>query len=316
KILRTGDEFEDLSRSFSDMAGKLSDYHDSLNDKIKAATIDIEDTNRKLTEANALLNEMNMRKSDFIARASHELRTPLTSIKGAMDFISAKLSFIPQQYNIDKSSITDIQSFLDIINKNSERLIRMVNDMLDLERIEAGSSELFFTNANISALISETVSYFQIEAAKKGVHFAVQAATDITADIDEDRIRQVMINLISNALKFSPENGQITITAASGNGSVTICVSDQGPGIKPEHHEKIFEKFFKLGTKKDGSGLGLAVCKSIIEAHNGSIGVVSSDSGGAVFHFTIPVSQNGAESIIKEMRGYETGLSSGSRAQT
>lgn len=302
RILRTGDEFEDLSRSFSDMAGKLSDYHDSLNDRIKAATLDIEETNKKLTEANAMLNEMNIRKSDFIARASHELRTPLTSIKGAMDFISAKLSFIPEQYNIDKSSIADIQTFLDIINKNSERLIRMVNDMLDLERIEAGSSELFFTNTNMLTLISETVSYFQVEAGKKGVRFNLELQESITADMDEDRIRQVMINLISNALKFSPEGGEITISAAKDNGYVTVSVADQGTGVSPEHQEKVFEKFFKLGGKKDGAGLGLAVCKSIIEAHGGTVGVINNDDAGAKFYFTIPLAQQSASINIKETR--------------
>ncbi|MBN2655114.1 MAG: DUF3365 domain-containing protein [Nitrospirae bacterium] len=291
KILKTGDEFEDLSRSFSDMAGKLSDYHDSLNDKIMAATTDIELTNKKLTEANAMLNELNIRKSDFIARASHELRTPLTSIKGAMDFVSARLSFLPEKYNIDKNSIADIQTFLEIINKNSERLIRMVNDMLDLERIEAGSSELFFSSANISSLLSETLTYLQIEAAQKGVIFELDTPAEITADMDEDRIRQVLINLLSNALKISPQDSAIKISASSSGGAATVYVADQGPGVAHQYHEKIFEKFFKLGPKKDGTGLGLAVCKSIVEAHGGIIWVQDNKPEGAVFCFSIPASQ-------------------------
>ncbi|MDX9714277.1 MAG: DUF3365 domain-containing protein [Dissulfurispiraceae bacterium] len=307
KILQTGDEFEDLSRSFSDMAGKLSDYHDSLNDKIRAATKDIELTNKKLTEANTMLNELNIRKSDFIARASHELRTPLTSIKGAMDFVSARLSFLPAKYNIDKNSVADIQIFLEIINKNSERLIRMVNDMLDLERIEAGSSELFFSAANINSLLSETLTYFQVEAAQKNIGVKLNAPVETAADIDEDRIRQVLINLISNALKISPQNSVIQISVSSDNSSATVAVADQGPGVPLQYHEKIFEKFFKVGSKKDGSGLGLAVCKSIVEAHGGTIWVQNNEPEGAVFCFRIPVLQNN-KSDKKEICAADAGI--------
>ena len=137
KILKTGDEFEDLFTAFANMAGTLSEYHNCLNDKIQIAVQDIEETNKRLIEANRKLNEASIRKSDFIARASHELRTPLTSVKGAMDYISAKLSSFMHE-NPEKTDLDDLHIFFDVIKNNSDRLIRMVNYKQEKERIEIG----------------------------------------------------------------------------------------------------------------------------------------------------------------------------------
>ncbi|MCC6347304.1 MAG: DUF3365 domain-containing protein [Nitrospirales bacterium] len=284
--LKTGDEFEDLFCAFSEMAGSLTEYHNCLNDKIKAATQDIEGTNKKLIEANKLLSETNARKSDFIARASHELRTPLTSIKGAMDYVAAKLSSIPAE-KIADTSLDDLHIFFQVIKKNSERLIRMVSDMLDIERIEIGASEMHFTSANLSSLIAETATNFQIEAEEKGIVLSTNLPDHLSVVVDEDRIRQVLINLISNSLKFSPSDSEIVITAHQEYDYVLTMVVDNGPGIPLPEQEKIFEKFYKHGNK-EGAGLGLAICKSIIEAHNGTIAVTSDGKHGSCFSFKLP----------------------------
>jgi signal transduction histidine kinase len=286
KTLKTGDEFEDLSSTFSEMAGILTKYHSCLNDRIKAAVKDIEETNRKLVEANRFLNETNIRKSDFIARASHELRTPLTSIKGAMDYISAKLSFFMQQ-NPDETSLNDLYIFFDVIKKNSERLIRMVNDMLDIERIEMGTSELHFTNTNLSYLIAETIANFQINADEKGISIQPYIPDSLNIYADEDRIRQVIINLLSNAAKFSSVGSEVIIMAYPERGFVITEIWDDGPGVSMSEQKKVFEKFYKNGNK-EGTGLGLAICKSIIEAHNGIIGVKSDGKNGSCFYFKLP----------------------------
>lgn len=280
RTLKTGDEFEDLFHTFSEMAKALTEYHNCMNDRIKAATEDLKETNRKLVEANRLLNEANIRKSDFIARASHELRTPLTSIKGAMDYISARLSS-------KRTSTDDLHTFFEIIKKNSERLIRMVNEMLDLERIEMGVYEFHFTDTNISHLIRETITSFQIEAGGTSVSFNVNIPQHLLVCIDEERVRQVLINLLINAIKFSPSGSEITIFAYLEKDFVVVEVWDEGSGIPLSEQERVFEKFYKIGNK-EGAGLGLAISKSIIEAHKGIIGVKSDGRNGSCFYFKLP----------------------------
>jgi signal transduction histidine kinase len=296
--LKTGDEFEDLCSAFSQMAGTLTDYHSCLNNKIKDATKGLEETNRKLIETNRLLNEASIRKSDFIARASHELRTPLTSIKGAMDYISAKLSS-HLQYHHEETSLDDLHIFFEVIKKNSERLIRMVNTMLDIERIEMGTSELRFADVNLSYLIAEALMSFQINADEKGIYFNANIPNNITVRIDEDRIKQVIINLLSNAIKFAPEESEILIFAYPEKDYAVVEIWDEGLGIPPSEHERVFEKFYKNGNK-EGAGLGLAICKSIIEAHNGIIGINSDGKNRSCFYFKLPYTKGHHESFSQE----------------
>ncbi|MBF0328744.1 MAG: DUF3365 domain-containing protein [Nitrospirae bacterium] len=286
--LRTGDEFEDICRAFEDMTSKINEYHHTLNEKINSATYDLTEMNKKLNNANMLLQEANDKKSDFIARASHELRTPLTSIKGAMDYISAKLTIFIDE-SPDQKSIEDLRVFFDVIKKNAERLIRMVNGMLDLERIELDAYDWKFVPVNLSHLIAETLTYLQINADEKGIFFSAIIPERLPALVDEDRIKQVLINLISNAIKFSPEGSEIMLKAYTEHGYIVTEVCDEGAGIKPSSKEQIFEKFYKEGNK-EGAGLGLSICKSIIEAHKGIIDVKTNTEkiSGSCFYFKIP----------------------------
>lgn len=286
KRLKTGDEFEELCKAFSAMAAILSDYHSCLNNKIREATKGLEETNKRLIEVNKLLNDSNIKKSDFIAKLSHELRTPLTSVKGAMDYIAVKLSaFINNKSS--EESIDDIYLFFDVIKNNTERLIRMVNSMLDIERIESGISEMNFKESNLSYLISEVLLCFQPDVDRKGIFFNAHIPDSLMVYVDEDRIKQVLINIISNAVKFSPLESEITIFSYNEKDSVIVEIWDEGPGVKPFEQEKIFEKFYKNGSH-DGAGLGLSICKSIIELHNGSIGVRSDGKNGSCFYFKLP----------------------------
>lgn len=286
KRLKTGDEFEELCTAFQAMAAILSDYHSCLNSKIKEATKGLEETNQKLIEANKLLNDLNIKKSDFIAKLSHELRTPLTSIKGAMDYIAVKLSAFINN-NSDNIDIDDLYIFFDVIKNNSERLIRMVNSMLDIERIETGVSEMNFKETNLSYLISEVLITFQLDADRKGLFFNAHIPSRLIIYADEDRIKQVLINIISNAIKFSPVESEITIFAYNEKDYVVVEVWDEGPGIAPSEQERIFEKFYKNGNQ-EGTGLGLSICKSIIELHSGKIGVKSDGKNGSCFFFKLP----------------------------
>ncbi|MBI4827192.1 MAG: DUF3365 domain-containing protein [Nitrospirae bacterium] len=276
-VIRTGDELEVLSRSFVDMSRSLSEYHTGLEEKVRVAT-------KSLEQANARLTELNRKKSDFIAEVSHELRTPLTSIKGAMDYLSSKLSMS----SMPGADIDDITDFLNVIRNNADRLIRMVNDTLDLERIESGVVELHFSDVNISSLVKDVVTGFHAIAGRKGVAFRAAVPTDVVIFGDEDMIRQVLINLISNALSVSPGNSEIEITVSAPGDPVTTYIKDMGQGIAEYEKERIFDKYYtKRG--KGGTGLGLAICKGIIEAHKGEIGVYNNkDGGGSTFYFSIP----------------------------
>ena len=276
-LIKTGDELEDLSRSFVIMSKSLIEYHTHLEDMVHAATKDLENTNERLIA-------MNERKSDFVAKVSHELRTPLTSIKGAMDYLSAKFSMHSDTNYDTKELIT----FFNVIKNNSERLVRMVNDTLDLERIELGAFDIHFSNFDILNVIKDVITGFQSITSKNKITFGLISDTGTEILADEDRIRQVMINLISNAIKVSPHESEIQITISGSVHELTVSVKDQGNGIPAEDHEKVFDKFYTRGTK-NGSGLGLAICRGIIEAHNGEIRVSGKDNGsGCTLTFTLP----------------------------
>ncbi|KIH78097.1 HAMP domain-containing protein [Geoalkalibacter ferrihydriticus] len=279
-ILRTGDEFEDLSRSFESMADRLNQYHEGLEGKIRAATEELAAANRQLSLASE-------RKSDFLMRAAHELRTPLTSINGAMEYVTAKLGGSGPPLDAEGEELLD---FCHIIQKNTHRLIRMVRTMLDIERIEMGAeSSLQRSSVDLTQVIQESVTGFTFEAALSRVQLCALPAQLPKIQADEDRIRQVLINLLANAVKFSPEDSTIEVCAALRERFIHVEVCDEGPGIAAQDRDRIFEKFYRAGGK-EGCGLGLAICRAIIKAHGGEIGATDGKNGkGACVYFTLPV---------------------------
>ncbi len=286
-ILQTGDEFEDLSRAFAEMTARLTGYHGDLQDRIREATSDLAETNQKLLETNRLLSAASERKSDFVARASHELRTPLTSIKGSMEYVTARLADLAPQ-EIGTCPLDELRDFLQLINKNTNRLIRMVNTILDIERIEMGiTTTPHNSEFDLVVAIGETVTGLSCLAEERGAVITTMLPETLPLRADEDRIRQVLTNLLANAVKFAPDQSTITIRAFSEEGFVVVEVQDQGPGIVTAEREKVFDKFYKLGNK-EGSGLGLAICRSIIAAHGGVIGVADNQEPGACLYFWLP----------------------------
>jgi len=296
-LIRTGDELEEICRSFTDMARSLSEYHKCLEERVKESVKDLEESNKKLIEINKELVEINNKKSDFVAKVSHELRTPLTSIKGAMDYISTRLRNIiekskPYDENPEFQRLADLFTFFDIIKKNAERLIRLVNDILEIERLEQGKAELQYTEVDISVLVDEVITALQSSALQKGIIIKKETVSDVIV-VDEDRIRQVIINLLSNAIKFSPEGSEVSIKVVPSDDCLMVIVKDNGPGIAQKDQERIFDKFYKKGDK-EGTGLGLAISRGIVEAHGGIIGVISDGSNGSSFYFKLPKAGIGA----------------------
>jgi signal transduction histidine kinase len=272
-VLRTGDELEDLSTSFRDMARAVDESHARLQEKISAATTE-------LTATNATLLALNRDKSEFIARISHELRTPLTSIKGAMDYVSARLA---AERRADHE---DLAVFLEMVTNNADRLVRLVNNALDYERMELGQLDIDLSEVSLRDAFLEVVTNFRPLSDAKDVRIELDAA-DVQAAVDEDRLKQVLTNLLSNALHFSPAGSTITVTLRDDGDAIEAAVEDRGPGVPEEEREKIFLQYYTRGVR-NGTGLGLAISRRLIEAHGGTIGIERGDGGGSRFWFRIP----------------------------
>ena len=229
--------------------------------------------------------EIAQMKNEFVSTVSHELRTPLTSIKGYVDLI----------LDGDAGEINEIQKeFLGIVQENSDRLVELINDMLDISRIESGRIHLKIEPLYLPDLIEGAVDTFRALASQAGREIKLRVPEDLPlAAADSDRVRQVLINLVSNAIKYSPEGGDVTISAKHTGDTVRVSVADKGLGISREDQKMLFTKFYRVDSAMTreigGTGLGLSICKSIIELLGGEIGVKSTPGSGSTFWFTLPV---------------------------
>lgn len=225
-------------------------------------------------------------KSEFISTVSHELRTPLTSIKGASGLVvGGALGELPSK----------AREMVDVAHKNTERLITLVNDILDSEKLGSGQVEFVFEPVNLSELVKESVETNLGYAREHGVTFVV---TDLDSSVnvrgDGNRLTQAVANLLSNAAKFSPEGSKVEISVACNDNVARVCVIDYGPGIPDDFREHVFGRFAQMDASdsrdKGGTGLGLNITKMIVEKHGGTIGFGSQVGIGTTFFFTLPVS--------------------------
>jgi len=284
--ISSGDELGLLYRAFSDMRETINQYQSSLKEKIHAATRELQLTNQKLVETNQRYQELSSRKSEFISIISHELRTPLTSVKGAIDYIRTKLNMLKEERSDLQPDLKEVFQFLNVIGSNADRLVRMVNETLDLEKIESGREEFYFSEFSIGPFIQELVWEIDPILTEKEIALNTEVEEDLMVRADEDRMKEVMLNLLSNAIQHSPERSVITVEGRLNGPWVVVRISDQGDGIPVKEQQKIFEKFYK--RREGGTGLGLALCRSILEAHQGEIGVESDGTRGSTFYFKLP----------------------------
>ena len=228
--------------------------------------------------------EIDKMKSDFVSNVSHELRTPLTSIKSFSELILDDL---------DTMDIEIRKRFLGIIRDEAERLTRLISDILDLQKIQTNNMKWHMENVELSQVIENSMLTFSELAKMKRLHLSCETQGDLPLVYgDRDRLQQVLINLISNAIKFSKENGQIRMQATEAPEGVLLSVSDNGIGIPADKRERVFERFYQVdgsATKeRGGTGLGLAISKEIVEHHGGRIWVESKVGEGCTFSFVIP----------------------------
>ncbi|OGX38580.1 MAG: hypothetical protein A3C53_04355 [Omnitrophica WOR_2 bacterium RIFCSPHIGHO2_02_FULL_68_15] len=243
-----------------------------------------------LAEANERLTTTSRFKTDFINTLNHELRTPLTTIQSGLHLALTDPA---------TAASAGLQASLETVNHSVGRLLRLVEGLLDLSKIEAGRLECQLAPCGVAQLLDEGVSNHRPTAAARGIALSSFTAPGVRpVTVDYDRILEVVDNLLSNALKFTPSGGEVNLIARSwGEQFVCIEVEDNGIGIRPEDQPRLFQRFSRIanphGRHVEGSGLGLAICKAIVEGHGGAIWVQSGEGRGSRFCFTVPAARPG-----------------------
>jgi signal transduction histidine kinase len=245
-----------------------------------AARAEAETAQRLLTEQNERLREADRLKDEFVALISHDLRTPLTSITGYVELA------------LEEDLADDVRGFLQVVARNSDRLLRLVNDLLFVARLQAGDMMLEQEHLDLAEIVRDGVKAMEPRAAAKDITLSCVVDAVSAVHVDRGRFMQVLDNLVSNALKFTPEGGEVHIRLQERDGTVRLEVSDSGMGITAADQRRLFERFFRAGNAVEqqvpGTGLGLYICRAIAEAHEGTISVRSELGEGSTFRLELP----------------------------
>ena len=266
----TVDELSELATDFNNMASQLQSYTTSLEQKV--------------SEKTALLELANRHKSEFLANMSHELRTPLNAVIGFSDVLKEQYfgELNPKQ-----------QEYVKDINESGQHLLSLINDILDLSKIEAGHMDLDLVAFSVPMAIDNAMVLVRERALRHQLKLRADIAPEVTDVVaDERKFKQILINLLTNAVKFSYPHGWVEVIARRDTNGVMVTVKDSGMGVAPEDHAVIFQEFRQLksggSAKLEGTGLGLSLAKRLVELHGGRIWVESALSQGASFTFTLP----------------------------
>jgi signal transduction histidine kinase len=268
------DNIGELAQTLNDMAAQLSDLTENMQSKIKEKTRLLEESNKKLLELDKL-------KSDFVAMVSHELRTPLTSIIGfAKTMQSLKLT--PEQ-RLD---------YLRIVESEGRRLAELIEEYLDISKIESGNFAIKTASFDFRRLVAETMDSLNVQYAGRITSRIEENIPEVTGD--RNMLKRVLVNVVDNACKYSSAESPVTVTVQTQDEKVVVSVEDNGPGIPKEDHERVFQKFYrgKIGaaSRTRGTGLGLAISRGIVEAHGGTIRIGEGSDQGTQIIIEIPVS--------------------------
>jgi two-component system, NtrC family, sensor kinase len=281
--LRRRDELGGLAEELNGMAASLQASVQSLERKVEERTRELQQALTELARKSRQLEVASEHKSEFLANMSHELRTPLNAIIGFSQVLRQQMF---GQVNEKQAE------YLDDILSSGNDLLSLINDVLDLSKVEAGQVQLEVAPFSLREALERGVVMVRERATKDDVE--VVLATDPEVDViegDERRIRQVIFNLLSNAVKFTPAGGAVGVSAEQVNGGVRVSVTDTGPGIATEDHKRIFEEFQQTDAgveQGEGTGLGLALSKRLVELHGGRVWVDSELGKGSTFVFTLP----------------------------
>jgi signal transduction histidine kinase len=288
--VESNDELGALAEEFNRMAAQLQESYSGLELKVEERTHELALALNALDVKSRELEAASQHKSDFLANMSHELRTPLNAITGFSQVLREEIV----------GEINEKQTeYLEDILSSAKHLLSLINDVLDLSKVEAGQVELEIAPFSLRDSLERGVVMVRERATKDGVRVGLVTDPDVdVVDGDERRVRQVIFNLLSNAVKFTPAGGAVDVSAERVDGEVRVSVSDTGPGLAREDHERIFDEFQQTEAgieQREGTGLGLALSKRLVELHGGRIWVDSELGSGSTFVFTLPVgvSRNG-----------------------
>ncbi len=254
-----------------------------------ARGLKLEATHEELARAHEATRSIERQKTEFFANVSHELRTPLALILGPLENVSRSANLTPAQ-------VRD----LEVVTRNARTLLKHVNELLDVAKLEAGKMNVAWARGDLAALVRVVASSFEVLARDRQVTFDVIAPGELSADIDAEKLERVLVNVIANAFKFTPDGGRVSCTVAAERGRAQISVADSGPGV-PEHlRATIFERFAQAtenaARPSGGTGLGLAIAKDLVELHGGTISVTDVDDGpGARFVIDLPLEHAAAQ---------------------
>jgi signal transduction histidine kinase len=279
-----------------DEEGRLIEYQGIMTDitSIKQTKEALSRKNRELERANTELRDLDRMKDRFISTISHELRTPLTSIKGSLDILTKGMVGELEER---------IQGIVAICHRNAERLISLVEDLIQIQQLESSQEPLEIDEVRLDSVIPGVLDRIGKECEKKGIRLVSRidpGAAAATILADGRKIQSALHNLLSNAVKFSGR-GTVTLEATVSDGEIHLSVSDDGPGIPEQMRENIFEKFTQVDgsntREKGGTGLGLAITRSIVEKHGGRIWVESEQGRGSRFTFSLPRRTNRKDAV-------------------
>lgn len=277
-------EFGDLAASFNRMAERLQRNTESLEDLVQERTSALTAANSQLLEAYDRLREADRYKDEFLAVISHELRTPLNFITGFASILDDEVA----------GPITpDQRAYLRHILNGADRMLELVEDLLDISRMAAGKFDLAPETVDVAPIIEEALATMRPLADEKRVTLSGRDQFEGTAVLDRRRVVQVLTNLLSNGVKFTPAGGQVRVSSFAQGEALVVEVTDTGIGIAAEDLPKLFKRFGQLDMSSTrqvgGAGLGLSICKAIVEAHGGSIGVESATGRGSTFRIALPL---------------------------
>lgn len=291
---------EDITER-KELAADLQKAHDRLESIVNKRTAELSGLKvqqQELAESNRRLDEVSRTKSDFLANMSHELRTPLNSVIGFSEVLQDQM-FGPMNGKQ--------QEYVNNILVSGKHLLSLINDILDLAKVESGKMELELTAFSLLESLSASLMMLREKALKGGIELRMDLApeNDVSIEADQRKLKQIMFNLVSNAVKFSPAGGTVSVGAVRDGDFMEITVTDTGIGIKKEDIPKLFQEFSQIGsvyTKGiEGTGLGLALTRHMVELHGGRVWLKSEIGAGSRFSFTIPLTQAAAkEPIIKQ----------------
>jgi len=280
--IETGDEFEELGDAFNDMLGHLH----TTQEELRKTNRSLDTRLGELAQTNVALFESNKLKSEFIANVSHELRTPLVSIIGFAELLV--------ESGDSPKTRERILRYSNNILTSGRMLLEIINDLLDLAKIEAGKLELHIVECDVEQLCGALIDFLTPLADKKRINLSLECADATIMHTDAGRLKQILYNLLSNAVKFTPEEGSVQLEVASRAGDmVAFAVHDTGPGIPPDRVEIIFEKFRQIDSSHtreyEGTGLGLAITRELATLLGGNVSLESRPGEGCTFTVTLPV---------------------------